>query len=468
MRPALARPVRVLPLLLAVAALFAATQVHRVEAGVTVKIAAREVHGPLERSRTFTLPLEASNVAIHWRGRPDARVIAAFSGDGERFGRPQRVELDEVGEQRGDGETYGAVMAAHGAKAVRVTSDRPLARVSVLGLASGERQVRHRWQIGGSASASVDQPAVISRAGWGADESLRFKDGAEVWPPAFYPTQKLIVHHTATRNDDPDPAATIRSIYYYHAVTQGWGDIGYNFVVDEQGRTYEGRYSRSYAVGETPTGEDANGDGATAAHAQGYNSGTAGVALLGTLTDRNASAEAQAALERFLAWKADRHGIDPHGSAVYTNPVTGAQSTFPNIAGHRDVAATECPGTAFYAALPTIRDRVAALIAGTSPPPPDTTPPAAPASLTAVAGDRKATLDWADNADADLAGYRVHRRNPNGSWPAAPLAQTAASAYTATGLKNGTSYTFRVTAYDAAGNESGPSNQVTVTPLRRK
>jgi N-acetylmuramoyl-L-alanine amidase len=52
--------------------------------------------------------------------------------------------------------------------------------------------------------------------------------------------QKLIVHHTATQNNDPDPPATIRSIYYYHAVTQGWGDIGYNFLIDEAGNLYEG------------------------------------------------------------------------------------------------------------------------------------------------------------------------------------------------------------------------------------
>lgn len=124
------------------------------------------------------------------------------------------------------------------------------------------------------------------------------------------------------------------------------------------------------------------------------------MALLGTLTDRDATPSARDALERFLAWKADRHGIDPHGSAVYTNPVNDTQATFPNIAGHRNVAATECPGTAFYATLPTIRDRVAALVAGTSTPS-DTTPPSSPAALTATASDRKITLDWADNSEAD-------------------------------------------------------------------
>src|SRR5262249_47253580 len=251
-----------------------------------------------------------------------------------------------------------------GARAVRVWSDRPLRRLTVLAL-SDRGPPTPRLVRG---LASTTQPAVISRAGWGADESLRFDStGKEIWPPAFYPVQKVIVHHTATQNGDPDPAATIRSIYYYHAITEGWGDSGYNFLIDEAGNVYEGRYSRPYAPGESPTGEDLNGNGVTAAHAQGYNSGTVGITLLGTLTNQDATAAARAALEHLIAWLDSSHRIDPEGSALYTNPVSGLQATFPNIAGHRDVAATECPGGAFYPTLPTIRSDVANLIAASAP-----------------------------------------------------------------------------------------------------
>jgi hypothetical protein len=461
-----ARPfVRILLIALAAVALFAALDVRRVEAGRTTKILARQVSGPVDGSRSFQLPIAAHHIAVHWRGAPDAHVAVAMSEDGRSFGRPEPVVLDELGEQRRNGETYGAVTPALGVKAVRVSSDRPLGRLTVLAIADGETSVRHRWQLGGDSSASVQQPAVMSRSGWGADESLRFNaDGSQKWPPEFHPVQKLIVHHTATKNGDPDPAATIRSIYYYHAVTQGWGDIGYNFVVDESGRIYEGRYSRSYAAGEYPTGENAAGEGVTGAHAQGFNSGTVGVALLGTLTDRDATSAARGALERFLAWEADRHGIDPQGSSLYTNPVSGTQKTFPNIAGHRDVNATECPGNVFYSTLPTIRQHVAALMSGSSA---DTTAPAAPAGLTAVPGKGRVALDWADNSETDLAGYRVYRRNADGTWPASPLASVTASAFTNTGLKNGTTYTYRVTAYDSSGNQSAPSAAVSATPRRR-
>ena len=91
---------------------------------------------------------------------------------------------------------------------------------------------------------------IIPRKTWGADESLRFDaQGKEIWPEAYRPLQKVIIHHTATQNQETDPAATVRAIYYYHAVTLGWGDIGYNFLVDWQGNVYEGRFGGPNVVG---------------------------------------------------------------------------------------------------------------------------------------------------------------------------------------------------------------------------
>ena len=374
-----------LPILVASLAV-TVTPAVQVAAHGPVRVAASELHGSLERERTFALPLAASHLAVHWAGQAAAQVTVAFSIDGRTFETPIAVERDEVGETRANGETYGNLLLAGDARFVRVTSDRPLAHLSVLDLdtrgSSGES-----IRFGSAAVAAVTQPAVISRAGWSADESLRFDaTGHEIWPPIFQPIQKLIVHHTATQNQDPDPAATVRAIYYYHAITQGWGDIGYNFLIDEAGRIYEGRHSRTYAPGETPTGEDTAGNGVTGAHALGFNSGTVGIALLGTLTGQDATPAARDALGRIIAWIAGSHAIDPHGSALYTNPVSGTQATFPNIAGHRDVNATECPGGVFYATLPALRDTVAAQIAGT--PTPDFTMSSSPAAQTVTAGQQ--------------------------------------------------------------------------------
>ena len=110
--------------------------------------------------------------------------------------------------------------------------------------------------------------------------------------------------------------------------------------------------------------------------------------------------------------------------------------------------------TAFDRATPANESAPSATASAT--PLPDLTPPSAPSGLQAAAGDRQVTLDWADNTDA-VAGYRVYR---NGS----PVATPTGSGYTDTGLTNGSTYTYRVTALDQAGNESAPSNQVSASP----
>jgi hypothetical protein len=427
--------------------------------------AARQISSPLWGVKTFALGPGATHIAVHWRGSSAARVRVSLSPDGRRFGAPRTVALDELGEQLHNGESYGAVTAARRVKAVRVWSDRRLARVSVLVLRDrGGRPRRQRL----ASAATVSQPSVVSRASWGADESLRFDStGKEIWPAEFWPIQKLIVHHTATQNNDPNPAATIRSIYYYHAVTQGWGDVGYNFLVDEAGNVYEGRHSRTYALGESPTGEDLNGNGVTGGHALNYNAGTVGVALLGTLTSQDATAAARDALERMLAWKASAHGIDPQATSLYTNPVNGTQKTFANIAGHRDVNSTDCPGSSFYASLPTIRTNVAARIAGTSPPPPP--PTIITGSATGITSS-SATLTGTVNPNGQATTYHFDygrttaygARSPD----AAAGSANAAAAVTAalSGLARKTLYHYRLVASNPSGTTLGGDATFTTRP----
>ena len=133
------------------------------------------------------------------------------------------------------------------------------------------------------------------------------------------------------------------------------------------------------------------------------------MALLGTLTTHDATPAARDALNRLLAWEASRNGINPEATEAYVNPVSGATITRPNIAGHRDYAATACPGDTFYPTLPAIRRDVAALIAGSTPAP-DTTPPSQPTALTAVPGRTKVTLTWNAPVETDdLNNYQVWR-----------------------------------------------------------
>ncbi|MFC8448040.1 peptidoglycan recognition family protein [Kitasatospora sp. NPDC057223] len=197
----------------------------------------------------------------------------------------------------------------------------------------------------------------LSRAAWGADESKRFKNGVENTPTAYYPLQALTVHHTDGINADPDPAATVRAIYEYHAVTLDWGDIGYHFLIDEAGRVYEGRYS-----GTDPLpAHDASGNMVTAFHSAGYNSGNLGIALLGTLSGQLPTEAARRSLTLLLAGLSFWHGLDPEAAITFVNPVNGVTKAARTISGHRDWLATDCPGATMYDTLPALRTDVAHL-----------------------------------------------------------------------------------------------------------
>ena len=183
----------------------------------------------------------------------------------------------------------------------------------------------------------------------------------------------------------------------------------------------------------------------------GYNSGTVGIALLGTLTTRDATPAARSALEDLLAWEADRHGIDPQGSSLYINPVNGTQATFPNIAGHRDLAATECPGGAFYATLPTIRADVATRLSGGTPTP---APSAVTGSASSV-GVTSATLNGSINPNGQPTSYQFEYGTSTAYGRSTPTSSAGSGtsgvpvSASLTGLSRNTTYHFRLVAIDA-------------------
>ncbi|HVM31446.1 MAG TPA: peptidoglycan recognition family protein, partial [Candidatus Limnocylindrales bacterium] len=394
------------------------------------------------------LPMVATHVSFSWPegaghdenadGHEDEErqpaLSVSFSADGVSYGPETEVWPDHAVVQ--DDLVHSSVIWTGGAGYLRLTAGEPPGRLIVGAIDAGTQDQGPRAH---SAAAAVDQPQVISRSGWGADESLRFwqpgetitdpeqQVGDEKWPPMFFSVQKLIVHHTAGANNDPNPGSTIRAIYYNQAINRGWGDIGYNFLIDEQGRIYEGRHSRRYSSSEMPNGEDGTGKSVQGAHVANHNSGTVGIALLGHLVNQDATPAARASLERLLAWLAERHDIDPLGEGMYVNPHPEGttQKHSANISGHRDWASTACPGGTFYANLPQLRQAVASRIAGGSPSPspgptptpttPPTGAPTVPQGLVASAHDNFVIkLSWQPSSSS-VAGtirYRVFR---NGS-----------------------------------------------------
>ncbi|KAA0931673.1 N-acetylmuramoyl-L-alanine amidase [Streptomyces apricus] len=198
--------------------------------------------------------------------------------------------------------------------------------------------------------------AYLTRAAWGADEKLRFRsDGKEISPQTYHPFQTVTVHHTATKNGDADPAATVRALYHVHAVTNDWGDIGYHYLVDEGGRIYEGRYS---GEGATPAHDD-DGKLVTGFHVLSHNPGNLGIALIGNLVKQGPTAAARTALTDLIRSVVRMHGVDPEAKVTYVNPTTGRKREVHEISGHRDYMATECPGEVMYGELAALRKAVA-------------------------------------------------------------------------------------------------------------
>jgi len=307
---------------------------------------------------------DASHVGLRWTGGDDARVEVRWEAGG-RWGDWQAVPVAHDLEDRERGTVYSGLMRVTGASRVQTRVLGGDAGHVVVAAIDVEHGRRHLVRAAPTAAAAAPddaegtppQPPVVTRAQWGADESLR--KGS----PLYAPVTKLIVHHTATQNLDPDPAGTMRAIYAFHTQVRGWDDIGYNFLLDAQGRVYEGRWARGYEPGEIPTGEDLQRRGVVGAHAEGTNTGSAGIALLGDFSTVPPTSAAMAGLESWLAWKAARHEIDPVGASLY-KAADGTTSRFANIAGHRDVRATDCPGGLLYAALPALRQRVASAGSG--------------------------------------------------------------------------------------------------------
>lgn len=183
---------------------------------------------------------------------------------------------------------------------------------------------------------------IISRSEWGADESYR------TWEPEYETPDKIIIHHTAGGNGGSDPAATIRGIYYWHAQVLGWGDIGYNYIIDPDGNIYEGRYGGNAVIGAHAynSATDTN-----------YNVGSMGVVLLGCYEDTEGACSTvhefgdamKDALEELIASKAATYGFDPSGESNWYG------EELPNVIGHRDVDSTYCPGNTVHDQLDAVR-----------------------------------------------------------------------------------------------------------------
>lgn len=94
----------------------------------------------------------------------------------------------------------------------------------------------------------------------------------------------------------------------------------------------------------------------------------------------------------------------------------------------------------------------------------DFTPPTI-AAVTAVPGNTKNTVSWQPAPESDVASYNVYGGTSPGASTLLATIEHPQTLYAHTGLVNGTSYYYRVTATDNLGNVSDPSSEVTATPV---
>uniref|UniRef100_A0A8D0L284 Peptidoglycan-recognition protein n=1 Tax=Sphenodon punctatus TaxID=8508 RepID=A0A8D0L284_SPHPU len=152
----------------------------------------------------------------------------------------------------------------------------------------------------------VSCPSIVSRSQWGAQRS---QCGTNL------KTQRpnVIIHHTAggSCNSLTTCSRVLKGIQSYHRNTLGWCDIGYNFLIGEDGRVYEGR-----------------GWSKMGAHAKNWNSLSLGISFM----DKAPRAAALSAARSLIQCAVKRNVL----RTSYT------------LKGHRNVRPTACPGNALY------------------------------------------------------------------------------------------------------------------------
>ena len=310
-------------------------------------------------------------VGVTWDPSPDVEEVEAWvrtRTDGTWSGWQ---ELGGIADEQPDAGTVDVGAAARGGTSPLWvgSADGVQARVDVLSGADpvglrlslvepGESEADPFAARGSLAvePASSGAPAIRSRAAWGADESLRRGS------PSYASSLRAVtIHHTASSNDysAADVPRLLRGFYAYHVKSQGWSDIGYNFLVDRFGTIWEGR-----AGGITRN--------VIGAHAGGFNTGTVGVSMIGNYEHVAPSSAMVESVAQVTGWRLGAAGIDPRGSISMTSAgstrfTAGTVVSLPRVFTHRHVSTTSCPATAAVAAVPTIRDRAAALASGAAP-----------------------------------------------------------------------------------------------------
>lgn len=175
-------------------------------------------------------------------------------------------------------------------------------------------------------------------------------------PQGNHPTQSnpvatdpshIIVHHSGDNlvwPEGTDFKLVVQAYWDQHVNTNGWADIGYNWLIDRNGVIYEGR-----------------GDGIRGAHFSCMNQSTTGICLIGNFELEVPSTAALNKLKDMTAWEASDKNLDVLTGSRHAS----SQLDLFHLSGHRDgnpspapqscASGTVCPGENLYNLLPATR-----------------------------------------------------------------------------------------------------------------
>jgi hypothetical protein len=377
-------------------------------------------------SAALRTPKRFNLVGLRWRGRAEPRVaMRARLGDGRWTPwKALRTDADHAPDPGSGERTRGGSDPLWVGEAdtvqYRISRRVPGLRlhfVNVKGTATAADRLRTRVRsaVNGAVLAALGpsdahaqeaQPAIVPREEWGAEDCPP-RSG-----PEFGEVKAAFVHHTVTANNYTEEEAPqlVLGICRFHRNSNGWNDVGYNFLVDKYGNLYEGRAG---GVDRPVMG----------AQTQGYNAQSTGISNIGTHTSVPQTDEALEAMARLIRWKLPLHGTPTSGSTVLTSAggasnkfPTGSQVRVKRVSGHRDTNSTECPGGALYDQLPDLR----ALVGSLAPDPNATRTTAALAPRRVDYGE-EALIEGevraaATGAPLATVPVEVQRRGNDGRW----------------------------------------------------
>jgi hypothetical protein len=181
---------------------------------------------------------------------------------------------------------------------------------------------------------------IVTRESWGARGTRCTSTDSR--------KSRMAIHHTVTGSSDP--ARQMRGIQRFHMDTRGWCDVGYHFLIGQDGRVYEGR--PVHLLG---------------AHVLNNNSGNIGISFIGCFHSSGCGGLGPT--------RPNDASIRIAGRLVGTlRRLYGITVDSARVKGHRDHSgqSTSCPGDNLRSRIGEIRSigQTQTLSGGSSPPPP--------------------------------------------------------------------------------------------------